>query len=650
MPSSQTEDLKIVVEVDAEQAIKAIDSLENRAQQLKGEMLKTMGQISTSSEKDLDKAVKELSNLETTYKRTQNTVLKLQKTLKGDIQKGVDNILAKPAGSKTWVTRRQNEINKLLQTYQVTRETAEKLGLSLEKPITATTTASQPEVTAFKSTKEALIAEANNLKDEYAKVLNEMKNKSGQELMESIAKLNQLKSADKKIADVLKTSYGVPSTPLSKSLKDVDKNSKKAGQSHKKNFLDLIKRVAVYRMARFAVQKFAEGLLDGVKNLAITDSRINESLSNITASVNAVRNALSIGIATGLQGLEPLITSFADGMLDVANSFSAAMASAKGSKTYMKAVKDDSYDFAQNIEKATASFDKFETLSGNTNQIKYEEVAVGDGLSKTGETTYNTFSQIVEVVKEVWEVVKEIAPVFGQIALTILNIFNNVLKATNELGITKEVVVGILAAFIALKSINLFSSLSKAVTAFNAKLDTLNMSWKQFGITMGVVMGTAAAMTAIWSSNMSVGAKLILTVLSLAAAFATLAVTKQAGTAKHWAEAIVAVSSITTALVASAAQTKKIKGYATGGFPETGSMFIANERGPELVGRIGNRTAVVNNNQIVDSVSAGVYSAVVTAMANNKQSPMNVYIDGKKVGVATANSSYGEMKRVGLIR
>ena len=50
-------------------------------------------------------------------------------------------------------------------------------------------------------------------------------------------------------------------------------------------------------------------------------------------------------------------------------------------------------------------------------------------------------------------------------------------------------------------------------------------------------------------------------------------------------------------------------GYADGGYPSSGQMFIAREAGPELVGTIGSRSAVVNNDQIVESVSAGVYRA-----------------------------------------
>ncbi len=59
-----------------------------------------------------------------------------------------------------------------------------------------------------------------------------------------------------------------------------------------------------------------------------------------------------------------------------------------------------------------------------------------------------------------------------------------------------------------------------------------------------------------------------------------------------------------------------IQAYANGGVPSGGQLFMAREAGPELVGRIGRHTAVMNNNQIVDSVKAGVYEAVSAAMGN----------------------------------
>ena len=56
-----------------------------------------------------------------------------------------------------------------------------------------------------------------------------------------------------------------------------------------------------------------------------------------------------------------------------------------------------------------------------------------------------------------------------------------------------------------------------------------------------------------------------------------------------------------------------IEGYASGGSPASARLFYANENGiPELVGRIGHNTAVMNNGQIVASVAAGVYRAVAS--------------------------------------
>jgi hypothetical protein len=71
----------------------------------------------------------------------------------------------------------------------------------------------------------------------------------------------------------------------------------------------------------------------------------------------------------------------------------------------------------------------------------------------------------------------------------------------------------------------------------------------------------------------------------------------------------------TTTKLGQALQSMGLKGfpklsfYAQGGFPTTGQMFVAREAGPELVGTIGGRTAVANNDQIVAGIAAGVESA-----------------------------------------
>lgn len=94
----------------------------------------------------------------------------------------------------------------------------------------------------------------------------------------------------------------------------------------------------------------------------------------------------------------------------------------------------------------------------------------------------------------------------------------------------------------------------------------------------------------------------------------------------------------------------QIPHLAEGGFVDTGQLFIAREAGPELVGNINGRTAVANNEQIVEGIASGVRSAnddlisVAYAMAqqivraiNEKESTF--YLDSKKISTAQRQRS-----------
>lgn len=95
-----------------------------------------------------------------------------------------------------------------------------------------------------------------------------------------------------------------------------------------------------------------------------------------------------------------------------------------------------------------------------------------------------------------------------------------------------------------------------------------------------------------------------------------------------------------------------IKEFANGGFPDMGQMFVAREAGPELVGRIGKKTAVANNDQIVSAVSGGVYNAMRSAMAGMSgggkfEIHTTVEIDKKAVGKSVVDYNNGIVKQTG---
>lgn len=71
--------------------------------------------------------------------------------------------------------------------------------------------------------------------------------------------------------------------------------------------------------------------------------------------------------------------------------------------------------------------------------------------------------------------------------------------------------------------------------------------------------------------------------------------------------------------------------YAAGGFPDVGEMFIARESGPEMVGKIGNKTAVANNDQI----TTAIYNAVKSALGGSQSgTPIIMKINERVLGQA----------------
>jgi hypothetical protein len=91
-----------------------------------------------------------------------------------------------------------------------------------------------------------------------------------------------------------------------------------------------------------------------------------------------------------------------------------------------------------------------------------------------------------------------------------------------------------------------------------------------------------------------------------------------------------------------------IPGFADGGFPDRGQLFVAREAGPELVGTIGGRTAVANNDQIVAAVSQGVYQAVVAAMSKSPSEDRPIYVTLEVDGRQIASSVEKVQRRRGV--
>jgi hypothetical protein len=77
-------------------------------------------------------------------------------------------------------------------------------------------------------------------------------------------------------------------------------------------------------------------------------------------------------------------------------------------------------------------------------------------------------------------------------------------------------------------------------------------------------------------------------------------------------------------------------------------LFVAREAGAEMVGAIGRRTTVANNQQIVDGIYKGVYQAMRDAGGNNGGQRIVVMLPNVDVlGEAVVDWHNGVVKQTG---
>lgn len=85
---------------------------------------------------------------------------------------------------------------------------------------------------------------------------------------------------------------------------------------------------------------------------------------------------------------------------------------------------------------------------------------------------------------------------------------------------------------------------------------------------------------------------------------------------------------------------KGFRGYANGGMPKTGSLFMANENGDtELVGNFGGYPGVANQGMIIKAMESAMYNAVTQALRANNNNSGQTTIEVCKGGVFVGDQS-----------
>ena len=238
--------------------------------------------------------------------------------------------------------------------------------------------------------------------------------------------------------------------------------------------------------------------------------------------------------------------------------------------------------------------------------------AINDSIKSTLDSLKSSASQKLDEIKsnfvEKWDNIKNTLSTTASTFSTIGSTLVNSIKS----GFTSA-----------------WSSFSSTVSSYMSSLKSTISS------TISNVISSASSTISSWASSARSTVSSIYSTVSSAVSSAYSTVSSYVSSAYNTVSST--ISSSINKLSSSLTKVSKssIKSYATGGFPGEGQLFISREDGPELVGQIGNQTAVANNDQIIEGIRMGVFDAVRAAMSNNQfgtpEIINKVYLDSREI-------------------
>ena len=466
-----------------------------------------------------------------------------------------------------------------------------------------------------------------------------------------------------------------------------------------------------FTIQRQISQAFQEGTQNLYQYSKAIDGNFAQSMDRLTTSFLYMKNAIGAAVAPLINAVTPALESLIDTVAEFGNKLAETFAALTGATTFKKAIKSHK-EYAEAVNatnNALAKFDEINNITtskGDKNQdygSMFETAEVGQGIDIDGEK-FERISSIFGKLKKIWgeckETLKNLLPVLDILlwdwAAPLIDIgldwlatawdgLNKVLKAFSDWCVENpetvkfmaDVILGFFAGLWAYNTtkniIDFLGKLPKHFENLKKSIVALTSPTSLLAIGIGTLVAGITVLALNWDKLTP--KQRTITILGALAAAATAAAIAIAVFHTSWSVGVAAAAIVgglsllgltfaslqksSKSATASMTDAKKLfkstsgnplKGYAMGGYPASGEMFIARENGiPEMVGSIGGRTAVANNDQIVEAISIGVYNAYMDAMSRsggNKQ-PTIVQINGREVFRAVQDESTSYRKRTG---
>lgn len=386
---------------------------------------------------------------------------------------------------------------------------------------------------------------------------------------------------------------GKDTRAVEKNIKNLNKELEKLGRqppiSGIRKFLNTIKRVGFYRVARNLFRFIEQGFGQATTNLINIDNQTNKTLSSLSTSAEKLSSSIALTILPILEIVEPFISKISNSISEFANKISMANANMKGLSEYVKISDEYMKDLRSTANSFLLSFDKFESADMQTSP--YTKAFISEEDKKDVEKYTGIIEKIRGILSKVIQFIEYIGSaiihIFTELEPYLDDIINVVLFVVNS--ITHLIVL-----------------LGKIVGWIGKIIDT-----------KGELLALVGVLTAIASSVLLITGHPVKAVMTMIAGMTTM-----------------------TPIMASL--------FADGGLPQQGTLFYAGEAGAELVTTMpSGQTGVTNIAQFKQAMVEALYECSdVFQNANNSEVVLN--LDGAEIARSKRFVSEVNRKNSGL--
>lgn len=350
-----------------------------------------------------------------------------------------------------------------------------------------------------------------------------------------------------------------------------------------------IVRVAIYRAIRAAIKIIVQTIRQGLQAFAEFSPKFEQTMTALTSAGRNFKMSFTTAFAPILESVAPALIQILNSFTQLNNRLAETIAYLKGAGEYTKVNTEyqEQYNKAVNL----LPFDKFNVLQ-QSSYGGFEKAAVDtEKMAKNAPklekikaviTSFKeTLKAVVGALGKAWEFVKSIFGEYGDVILTVmkacidfskllwqtLGSLLNVVKVILNLDFSKSIIYtsltllsGVLTTIVGIAKtfLDIINSiLNRDFSGFGERVK----SYFNFGFTKN-----------LWNRG------------------------RRGGFIKDFLKWKFHIGT-----------------YATGGLPDTGSLFLAGERGAELVTNVGSgQSAVMNMQQLQQAIYGGMVSALST--------------------------------------